>query len=178
MSGVFKGLDKFIRKLEKAADGGLKKEFSLWLEAMGMEFLDIVQGEIIQTQTVDTRRLLTSFDRGDSDNVWKITNGGLTLEVGTNVQYAPYINDGFWTVTEKSASRRMKDGTLVRWVPGRWAEEGGRTYFEYDPDADTGMLLKEKWVDGTGYWDRALAIFERIFDRSLERRLQQWLNSL
>jgi hypothetical protein len=159
-----RGLRELTRRLERAANGELRREFTLWLEAIGLQFLEEIQNEIIRTQTVDTRRLLNSFDKGDSDNVWKITDGGLTLEIGTNLNYASYVNDGHWTT---------KEGVEQRWVPGRWS---GHT-FEYDPGAETGMLLKRKWVDGTGYWDSALVIFERMFERSLERKLQEWLNA-
>lgn len=156
----FDDFDKFIDSLEKYAEGGLKDLLGEWLEAMGMEFLDVVQDEIIRTGTVDTRRLLNSFGRGDSDNIWMISKGGLTLEVGTNVEYASYANDGHW-------QRR-------RWVPGRW--KGDR--FEYDPSASTGMMLTERWVEGSHYWDYATAIFEKMFEKSLARMFDDWLREL
>jgi hypothetical protein len=161
-----KGLDELIKKLDKAANGGLRKEMTLWLEGMGMEFLDIVQDEIIRTKTVDTRNLLNSFKKGDGDNVWELKSGGLALHVGTNLDYASYVNDGHNTISLDSGKDR-------RWVPGYW--EGDR--FVYDPDAETGMLLKQQWVDGTGYWDHALVIFEKMFTKSLEKKVQQWLDT-
>lgn len=168
MSVEIKGLKQFIKQVENAANSEVKKEFSLWLEASGMEFLEIVQDEIIRTRTVDTRRLLNSFNRGDSDSAWSISKGGLTLEVGTNVTYASFANEGHTTVDLNSGKGR-------RWVPGRW--QNGR--FEYDPnERKSGMLLKVKWVDGSGYWDNAMAIFEKMFEKSLEKRLQGWLDSL
>jgi len=160
-----KGLDELIKKLDKAANGGLRKEMTLWLEGMGMEFLDIVQDEIIRTKTVDTRNLLNSFKKGDGDNVWELKSGGLALHVGTNLDYASYVNDGHNTISLDSGKDR-------RWVPGYW--EGDR--FVYDPDAETGMLLKQQWVDGTHYWDHALAIFEKMFHKSLEKKVQTWLD--
>ncbi|OLN21873.1 phage portal protein [Domibacillus antri] len=162
------GLKKFLKEVEKAADGGFKKDLALWLEGSGMEFLAIIQDEIIRTGTVDTRRLLNSFQRGDSDSAWSLKSGSLTLEVGTNLTYASLANDGHTTVDLSSGKDR-------RWVPGRW--KGDR--FEYDPnERESGMLLKVKWVDGSGYWDNAVAIFEKMFDKSLERRLQGWMDSL
>lgn len=168
MSVKMKGFKQFMNQLEKAASLEAKKDFALWLEASGMEFLEIIQDEIIRTETVDTRRLLNSFNRGDSEGIWNISEGGLTLEVGSNVKYASFANDGHTTVDLNSGKDR-------RWVPGRW--EGDR--FEYDPnERESGMLLKVKWVDGSGYWDNAMAIFEKVFERSLEKRLQGWLDSL
>ncbi|KAA6482246.1 HK97 gp10 family phage protein [Bacillus swezeyi] len=159
------GLDEFIQALDEAIDGGLQNQYQLWLEAMGFEFLDIVQDEIMKTETVETRRLLNSFEKGDGDNIFSTTAGNLTLDVGTNLDYASFVNDGHFTIDPLNNLDR-------RWVPGRW--KGDR--FEYDPAAETGMLLKFQWVDGSGYWDNALAIFERMFERSLDRKLQEWLD--
>ncbi|MEN1969020.1 HK97 gp10 family phage protein [Lentibacillus sp. N15] len=160
------GLDDFINALDSAAGGGLAKKFGEWLEAMGMEFLDLVQDEIIRTKTVDTRRLLNSFGKGDSENMWSISNGGMTLDIGTNVHYASYVNDGHFTIDPSKGLDR-------RWVPGHW--EGDR--FKYVPGSDTGMLLKFTWVDGTGYWDTALAIFDKLFEKGLDRLLQEWIDA-
>ncbi|CAI8940525.1 HK97 gp10 family phage protein [Bacillus sp. IT-13CA1] len=159
------GLDEFIQALDEAIDGGLQSQYELWLEAMGYEFLDIVQEEIMKTETVETRRLLTSFEKGDADNIFSTTAGNLTLDVGTNLEYASFANDGHFTIDPSKNLDR-------RWVPGRW--KGDR--FEYDPAAETGMLLKFQWIDGSGFWDNALAIFERMFEKSLDRKLQEWLD--
>ncbi|MCY8144383.1 HK97 gp10 family phage protein [Bacillus haynesii] len=159
------GLDEFIQALDEAIDGGLQSQYELWLEAMGYEFLDIVQDEIMKTETVETRRLLNSFQKGDVDNIFSTTAGNLTLDVGTNLDYASFANDGHFTIDPSKNLDR-------RWVPGRW--KGDR--FEYDPAAETGMLLKFQWIDGSGFWDNALAIFERMFEKSLDRKLQEWLD--
>ncbi|MGG3131341.1 HK97 gp10 family phage protein [Bacillus pumilus] len=159
------GLDQFIEELDAAINGGLRAEYEEWLEAMGYQFLDIVQDEIIRTKTVDARRLLNSFQKGDRENVFSMDSGGLTLDVGTNLEYASYTNDGHFTIDPSKNQDR-------RWVPGRWV--GDR--FEYDPNAETGMLLKFQWVEGTGYWDNALTIFERMFERALDNKLQRWIN--
>lgn len=159
------GLTEFIASIDKAANGDLEKQLKSWLEAMGMEFLDLIQDEIIRTGSVDTRRLLNSFEKGDRENYWSISDGGLTLDVGTNVDYATYVNDGHFTIDPSKGKDR-------RWVPGYW--DGDR--FVYMPGHDEGMLLKFTWVDGTGYWDSALAIFDRIFERGLDRLLQEWID--
>ncbi|MBX0319754.1 HK97 gp10 family phage protein [Shouchella clausii] len=161
----FGGLDAFIKSVDRAASKGVKKEIALWGEAAAFQFLDEVQNEIIRTKTVDTRRLLNSFGRGDSDNVWQISKGGLSLEVGTNVDYASFVNDGHFTVDPNSGKDR-------RWVPGRWSNNR----FVYDPSSKEGMLLKIKWVDGTGYWDNAQTIFQKMFNKSLDKKLQSWID--
>lgn len=155
---------KFFGSVERAAKGDFRKEFENFLEAVGNEFLRVLQDEIIRRNVLDTRLLLASFEKGSTGNVWSIEEGGLTLEVGTNVSYASYVNDGHWTNTK---------GVARRWVPGYWS--GDR--FIYDPSAKTGMLLKQKWVEGAHYWESALRIIERIYPEALERKLQEWLDS-
>ena len=162
---TIEGLDEFIRKLRSAADGDFKKQLAVWLEAMGFEFLDIIQDEIIRKKVVDTRLLLNSFTKGEKGNIWTVKYGGLRLDIGTNLKYAEYVNDGHWTNPK---------GVEVRWVPGVW--NGGK--FEYQKgNRETGMLLRQQWIDGTHYWESALKIFEKIFATSLERNLQHWLDN-
>ncbi|EEM68486.1 hypothetical protein bthur0009_54820 [Bacillus thuringiensis serovar andalousiensis BGSC 4AW1] len=67
---------------------GLDQNVALWLEASGFQFLEEVQNQIISLAVVDTRRLLNSFTKSDSNNIWRSSDGGLVLEVGTNVEYA------------------------------------------------------------------------------------------
>ena len=154
---------QFFTELSKAAKGDFKRELGLWIEGAGNEFLRIVEDEIIRREVMDTRLLLNSFHKGSEDGVWLLDVDGLTLEVGTNLTYAKYVNDGHWTNPK---------GQEGRWVPGRW--EGDR--FIYEPGAKTGMYLKQKWVPGNPYFDSALRIFEMIFQTSLEKRMQQWFD--
>lgn len=159
----FRDLEKFLKNISDASKGKFKQRLMEYIEALGFEFLDIIVDEIIRKQSVDTRKLLNSFTKGDGENVWKITNGGLTLEVGTNVEYADYVNTGHHTTPE---------GVEKRWVGGRW--RGSK--FEYDPSANTGMLLKRKWIEGSHYYDDAVKTFREMFNKSLDRKLQQWLD--
>ena len=155
---------RFFDALEAAARGGFRKELELFLEGLGVEFLRIVEDEIIRREVLDTRLLLASFHKGDDNNVWDITDGGLTLEVGSTLKYAGYVNDGHWTNPK---------GVARRFVPGYW--EGDR--FIYDPSADGGMVLTQKWVEGKHYWDSALRILEKIYPELLDAKLQEWLDN-
>lgn len=148
------GLQEFIAGLNNL-ESNLAKDMKIWMDALGMMFLDEVQREIIRSQTVDTRRLLNSFARGDSDNIWKVTSGGLRLEIGTNVKYATYANSGHMQTR--------------RFVPGNWV--GPR--FEYNPGAGTGMMLSARWVEGSHYFDTANRIFKRMFDKALDKKLKE-----
>lgn len=155
-------LESFLDKMGQAGSGQLKKELEKFVESIGNEFLRVLEDEIIRLKVMDTRLLLNSFHKESDDNVWKISDGGLTLEVGTNVTYASYVNDGHWTNPK---------GQAARWVPGEW--QGER--FRYDPNADTGMLLKQKWVEGSHYFDSALRIMEQMIPQFMERKMEQWL---
>lgn len=159
-----KGLSKLNASLKEAASGGFSRQAAKWLEQSGQDFLDMVQGELISSQTIDTERLFSSFQKGDADHIWIAESGGLSLEVGSNLEYASFVNDGRWTT----------EGDGVKWVPGYF--QGAR--FVYDPASSTGMALKKKWVSGTGYWDNALILFEQVFAKSLEQKLRQWLKTL
>ncbi|TWM32592.1 hypothetical protein CHCC14821_1144 [Bacillus paralicheniformis] len=159
-----KGLKQLSQTLGKAGQSGFRTEAAKWLEEAGTDFLDLVRNEIVRAGSIDTGSLLHSFKRGAEGNRWEIEKGGLTLEVGTELEYASFVNDGHWTGGKDE----------VRWIPGQW--HSGR--FQYDPGSSSGMALKRRWVKGTGYWEHALYIFERLFEKRLHERLQTWLNSL
>ncbi|MCY8074381.1 HK97 gp10 family phage protein [Bacillus haynesii] len=159
-----KGLKQLSQTLEKAGQSGFRTEAAKWLEQAGTDFLNLVRDEIVRAGSIDTGSLLRSFKRGSEGNSWEIEKGGLTLEVGTELEYASFVNDGHWSGGKDE----------VRWIPGQW--HGGR--FQYDPGSSSGMALKRQWVKGTGYWEHALYIFERLFEKRLHERLQTWLNSL
>lgn len=80
--------DRYFKFISKAAHGEFKKQIALWFEACGFEFLVYVQDEIIRRGAMDTRELLHSFQKGKPFNVWESSQGGLYLEVGTNLEYA------------------------------------------------------------------------------------------
>lgn len=157
-------LKQFFQNMENAAKGEFKEEFTIWLEAVGFDFLKVIQDEIKNRKVMDSRLLLDSFTRNDKGNVWELSDGGLTLEIGTNVNYADYVEKGHWTNPK---------GITQRFVPGYW--KGDR--FIYDKNAKTGMLLKQKWVEGKHYFESALRIYEKTFKESAEKKLQQWIDN-
>ena len=160
----FSEIKEFAAQLKQAASGDFKKELAVFIEGLGYELLRIVQDEIIRRKVMDTRLLLASFQKGGDDNVWEAADEGLTLEIGTNVTYAAYVNDGHWTNPK---------GVEMRFVPGQW--QGDR--FIYEPGAKTGMVLRQRWVEGAHYWESAVRIFEKMFPDILEAKLQQWIDS-
>ncbi len=150
-------LNEFFDKCSRISDD-LKKQLNLFLEGLGNEFLRVIQDEIISKGVVDTRLLLSSFQKGDKDNVWVLSEGSIELEVGTNVQYAKFANDGHWQ------NRRF--------VPGRWSGER----FIYESGAKTGMMLTAKRVEGKHYWESGIKIIESMMPKFLEAKIQEWLN--
>jgi hypothetical protein len=156
MGFKIKEFNRFHIHINRLSDTA-KQELPKWVEALGYQFLEEVKREIIRTKTVDTRRLLNSFTKGDSGNIWRIESGGLTLELGTSVLYSVWVNDGHMQ------SRRF--------VPGHW--NGSR--FEYDPNADTGMMLTAKWIEGKHFFENACSIFRQLFNKSLEKKMAEWI---
>lgn len=155
------GFKDFFSELQEQAKGGFRKEITEWLDAVGNEFLRIVEEEIVRRKVIDTRNLLASFHKDADGNIWDLDEDGLCLEVGSEVEYASYVNDGHWTNPK---------GVAIRFVPGYF--EGDR--FIYDPSADTGMVLKQHWVEGAHYFDSALHAMNKILPGLAEKKLQEW----
>lgn len=147
----------FFERMRGASED-FQKELGTWLEAAGIEFLNEVEEQIVQRNVMNSRLLLHSFERGDSGNVWEFDFGALKLEVGSNLEYAVWANNG----------HHQKPG---RFIPGYW--EGDE--FVYDRNADGGMVLKAEWVKGKHYFDAALKLFAPQFEKSFEKKLEQWL---
>ena len=168
MAGRYVSIDatelrRFVERLNQAGRGKeFKKELSRFLDAIAVEFLSYVQDFIIQAGSVDTRLLLNSFQKSGEGSVFIAQEGGLQIEVGTNLEYASFVNDGHWLNPR---------GVDMRWVPGEW--QGER--FIYQPGAKTGMLLKQKWIEGSHYFDDAIRLMERMAPQFMERKMQQWL---
>lgn len=168
MAGRYVSIDatelrRFVERLNQAGRGKeFEKELSRLLDAIAVEFLSYVQDFIIQAGSVDTRLLLNSFQKSGEGSVFIAQEGGLQIEVGTNVEYASFVNDGHWLNPR---------GVDMRWVPGEW--QGER--FIYQPGAKTGMLLKQKWIEGSHYFDDAIRLMERMAPQFMERKMQQWL---
>ena len=144
------------------ASADFKEALLTFVEALGEELLRYVAKEIVSRGAVNTRLLLNSFEKGNNGNVWELNEGGFTLEVGTNVEYAKYVNDGHW---------KNPKGIQQRWVPGTWNGD----VFTYEPGAKTGMLLKQDWVPGKHYWDVALEAMNRVAPKFVEEKLNEWL---
>lgn len=162
MNIEYSALENFLNDLQNAKESW-KKDLELFLEGVGMEFLKIVQNEIITKKVVDTRLLLNSFQKGGANNIFENKAENLTITVGTNVKYASYVNDGHWTNPK---------GTEYRWIPGVWSGD----IFTYMPGAKTGMMLKQQWVEGRHYWESAIQIMEQMLPGMMEKLVDKWMS--
>lgn len=175
MAGKYVGIDttelrRFVNKLNQAGRGkGFEKELSRFLDAMAVDFLANVQDAIIRAGSVDTRLLANSFQKSGEGNFFIVQEGGLQIEVGTNVEYASFVNDGHWLNPK---------GVNMRWVPGHWTGSPGDkdARFIYEPGAKTGMLLKQDWIEGSHYFDDAVRLMGRIAPMYMEGKMQEWLD--
>lgn len=151
-------LEAYAEKLETASNemSGFSGEI---LEEAGKEFLDIVQEEIMRAEHLDTRLMLESFRRGAGYNIFDLDLGGLTLNVGTRVEYAKWVNEG----------HRQQPG---RFIPGVWKGER----FIYTPGAKTGIVLKASRTKGSGFFDKSAEILKRMFPDIAEAKIQDFIN--
>lgn len=151
-------LGDFARQC-KAASVDLKQYVPEAAKEAGEKFLDLVQANIEAAGNVDTRKLLRSFTRGGNGNIWRFSggDGAITLTIGTNVEYARYVNYG----------HRQTPG---RFVPGYMV--GGR--FRYQAGCSTGIVLKAKFVPGSRYFDKAIDEFKELLPEMMQKSFDQF----
>lgn len=168
MADLVIDLSEWLEYVERLSSAGttFKKDLEQFIEALGIEFLDIIQDEIINNENFDTGDLINSFTQGTKHNIWILgdSNYSVSITVGSELDYASFVNDGHWT---------NKKGEIGRWIPGAW--NGDR--FEYTPGSKTGMYLKQQWVEGSNYFDTALKIMEKLIPKYVEKWLENWLQS-
>lgn len=172
----------FFQRMSEAGRGGLRKDMELWLEAVGLFFLEQAQNRFIARhknkgdgQTVSA--LWQSFEKGNDKNVWQFTDSGMTLEVGVDLDYAAYANYGHRTLDPaKGKYFALPNGEMARFVPGHWTAPPPNGRFIYEPGAETGMVLKYHWVKGIHFWEWALEKVEKEMPGMLETKLQEWID--
>lgn len=151
------GLREFADSVRAAAQDSFKDHLRIMMQAVGMEFLRIVQKEIRECRAVVQGLLIGSFGKGGTDNIWDESDGGLTIEVGSGVKYARWVNDGHWQ--------------NHRWVPGGWSGK----QFIYNRNAKSGMALMDRWVSGHHFFEAAMRHSEPILQKMMEKALDEWI---
>ena len=136
----FSDFRRFFDQMDRAARGGLRHELEVFLEGLAYEFLRMVQGEFInRNKNTGYGQLLNSFTKDDTNNIWRYVDDRLTIEIGSSLEYASYVNDGHRTLDPAQEKYFvLATGEKARFVPGYW--QGER--FIYDPAAEGGMMLK------------------------------------
>lgn len=150
------GLEAFAKACENAR-AEIKTYAGRTLDEIGEEFLEIVQSNIMAAGNVDTRLLLSSFSKGSGNGIYELDMGGLTLTIGTNVEYAKWVNDG----------HGQQPG---RFIPGVWS--GSR--FTYVPGAKTGMVLKASYVSGSHFFDKSVQALESMFPGMVDKAFENF----
>ena len=137
-------LTNFVKKTQRVKRN-LKPYMARTLDEMGEQFLDMVQAEIRANGNIISQKLMASFAKGGAGNVYRLNAGGLTLEVGSSIKYAKWVNEG----------HGQRPG---RFIPGFWS--GKR--FIYVPGYGSGMVLKANFVKGSFYFDEAVDQLEEL----------------
>ena len=127
---VIKGWDEFVQDFAVFADKWEDKKASL---LTGMA--NIYHGAVIPHVPVDTSRLVDSifvFDDGIPQDY---------IEVGTNVKYALFVNDGH-------VQHR-------RFLPADKLSTGGKTKYLKSKD-QKGIMLSERYVQGAFFMEKGM----------------------
>lgn len=148
-------LDKWEAWLKTCEEGEVMEMNSRIVRTMGLRTLEYAQ----DLCPVRSGRLAGSLSFGSQDNVFELKVGKTTkLLVGTAVEYAAYVNDGF--------SQENRKG---KYIPGYWSSGT----FHYDPNSKTGMVLTGKVIEGARYFDKAIQYLEDDIDTIAEFELKR-----
>ena len=141
------GWDEFVERFAELVDmWGEKKK--ILLQRMGT----IYHSEIIPNVPVDTSRLVDSifvFGEGISQDF---------VEVGTNVEYALYVNDGH-------VQHR-------RFLPADKLTVGGKTKYLKNSN-QKGIMLSEKYVQGAFFMEKGMQSAKPRLERLAESFMRQ-----
>lgn len=109
----------------------------------------------------------TPVKSGELRRAWSVSEvvnvGGATyeIEIINSMEYASYVEYG----------HRQQPG---RFVPGYW--QGNE--FIYDPDSNTGMVLKVSWVKGRFMLTKAEQMVDSKKEKIIEKMLLEKLNEV
>lgn len=138
------GWDEFVERFANLVENWEAKK-EILLKRMG----NIYHEEIIPLVPVDTSRLVDNIFVGgvDADEI----------EVGTNVEYALFVNDGH-------VQHR-------RFLPANKISIGGRT--KYLKNGSKGIMLKERYVAGSHFMEKGMTNAKPRLERLVESFMEQ-----
>lgn len=156
--------DGLAKKFKRLSDEGINQILQNIAEAVGEALLNHVIDEIDKQGLIDTGLMWNSFTRGANDNVWEwdTDRNAITIEVGSSLPYARYVNDGY--------SIRK-----AHYVPGFWRSNG---QFVYDPNAQTGFMARPRSFIGRHYFDIAVRELEGGMNALIIKRLEKELGRM
>lgn len=141
------GWDEFVERFAELVDKWEAKK-KILLERMG----NIYHAAVIPNVPVDTSRLVDSiFVFGD----------GIPqdyIEVGTNVEYALYVNDGH-------VQHR-------RFLPAEKLTVGGKTKYLKNSN-QKGIMLSERYVDGAYFMEKGMQDAKPRLERLVQSFMRQ-----
>ena len=143
-----------LKALSERLDKLSKKDFDAFCLAMAKEM-----GEALRRKVIHRTPVVYGTLRG----AWallppKRAAGGYEIELVNNLQYASYVEYG----------HRQQPG---RFVPGEWKDD----HFEYDPNAEGGIVLKDTWVKGRFMLTISAEELWAQAPKVLEKKLYQFL---
>lgn len=141
------GWDEFVERFSQFVDKWADKK-KILLQRMA----NIYHGEVIPHVPVDTSRLvdsITIFGEGIPHDF---------VEVGTNVEYALYVNDGH--VQHK------------RFLPADKLSVGGKTKYLKNRN-QTGITLSERYVAGSFFMEKGMQDAKPRLERLIESFMEQ-----
>lgn len=144
---TIEGWDEFVERFAELLDRWEDKK-KILLERMG----NIYHSEIIPNVPVDTSRLVDSifvFGEGISQGY---------VEVGTNVEYALYVNDGH--VQHK------------RFLPAERLSVGGKAKYLKNRN-QKGIMLQERYVAGAFFMEKGFESAKPRLERLIESFMVQ-----
>lgn len=153
------GFDEFVKRFSNMVDKWEEKKAVL-LKRMG----NIYHEEVIPLVPVDTSRLVDSiFVGGVEDD---------SIEVGTNVEYALYVNDGH--VQHK------------RFLPIRYISAGGKKAlvskygdkYKGKKGGIKGVMLQEKYIPGKHFMEKGLTNAKPRLETLVDSFLQETFKEL
>ncbi|MED0757408.1 HK97 gp10 family phage protein [Aneurinibacillus thermoaerophilus] len=108
--------DGFAKKLTKLQRDHLPRIIQEVILSLGDEMLNEIVSEIQSQDLIRTEMMQESFQKGGYKNIWRwdVDRNAITLEVGSELFYTTFVNDGYKIKkTKDRRGRRIKPRTFM-----------------------------------------------------------------
>lgn len=136
-------------------------EFDKYMEKITQEIAKKLHDMLIKNTPVDFGTLQAFWTTPENYSyVVEKKGDGYEVTLVNKAIYALWVNDG----------HRQRPG---RFIPGYW--EG--KHFRYDPNADSGMVLKKPWVKGRFFVEKSILQVENsvVIEKIINKQLNRWI---